>query len=80
MEDAFLFYALSSGIIVTVQLHLAILHVLNRLRPAWRADSPLRVPTVSAALLKLAKQQTALMVLLTLGVRFNRLPWLSPGW
>lgn len=76
-EDAFLFYALSSGIIVT-RLHLVILHVLNRLRPAWRADSPLRVLTVSAALLKLAKQQTALTVLWTLGVRFNRLPWLQP--
>ena len=76
-EDAFLFYALSSGIIVT-RLHLVILHLLNRLRPARRADSPLRVLTVSAALLKLAKQQTALTVLWTLAVRFNRLPWLQP--
>ncbi len=75
--EVFLFYALCSGIIMT-RLHLVILHLLNRLRPIRRSAAPTRPLTIPAALLKLAKQQTALAVVWTVAVRLNSLAWLQP--
>ncbi len=79
-EDAFLFYALCSGIIVT-RLHLVALHLINRLRSARQAAGPAvvrRLLSIPAAMLKLAVQQTILAVLWTLAVRLNPWPWLEP--
>lgn len=78
-EDAFLFYALCSGIIVT-RLHLVALHLINRLRSARQAAGPAvvrRLLSIPAAMLKLAVQQTILAVLWTLAVRLNPWPWLE---
>ena len=80
-EDAFLFYALCSGIILT-RLHLVVLHLLNRLQSARQTAGPAaasrRLLSVPAAMLRLAAQQTILAVLWTLAVRLNRWPWLEP--
>lgn len=79
-EDAFIFYALCSGIILT-RLHLVILHLVNRLRPVWQTARQTPAPrplTVPAAMLKLAVQQTALAAVWTLAVRSNPWPWLQP--